>query len=469
MEIFLIKAAQLIVALALLVIIHEFGHYIIARAFGIKVEKFYLFFNPWFSLYKWKPKQKVQKLDKNGQPRASWRDTEYGIGWLPLGGYVKIAGMIDESMDKEQMAQPMQPWEFRAKPAWQRLCVMLAGVSFNFILAILIYAGIAFWWGNKYVPFDKATEGMQFSEAAIKGGFRNGDIPLRADGHKLDVSKSDCLYLMADARQVDVLRKIESDTVMLHETRPLLRDTVTLQLPDKFIFKLSEKKDPVMTYRCPVIVKSAVGGSAAAKAGILSGDRIAAIGGVPTPSYDELTEQLEKNAGKPVAVTLHRDGKVMTVTATPDSNGKLGVNLKPIDEIYPVNFEKFTFLQSFPKGWEIGTTTLGTYIDAMSHVFSPEGAKSIGGFGSLGGMFPEKWNWLSFWEITAFLSVVLAFMNLIPIPGLDGGHVMFLLWEVITRRKVSEKVLEYAQYAGMLFLILLLVYANGADIVRSLL
>lgn len=469
MEVFLIKAAQLIVALALLVIIHEFGHYIIARAFGIKVEKFYLFFNPWFSLYKWKPKDKGHKLDKNGQPRASWRDTEYGIGWLPLGGYVKIAGMIDESMDKEQMAQPVQPWEFRAKPAWQRLCVMIAGVCFNFILAILIYAGIAFWWGNKYVPLDKATEGMQFSEAAIKGGFRNGDIPLSADGKKLDMSQTDFLYLMADAKKVDVLRKAESDTVLLHETRPVLRDTVTLSLPDKFIFKLSESEDPVMSYRWPVIVKSAVGGSAAAEAGIKSGDRIAAIGGVPTPSFFELTEQLKKNAGKQVAVTLHRNGKVMTVTATPDSDGKLGVNLKLVDEIYPVNYEKYSFLQSFPKGWEIGTTKLGTYVSAMGHVFSAEGAKSIGGFGALGGMFPEKWDWLSFWEITAFLSVVLAFMNIIPIPGLDGGHVMFLLWEVITRRKVNEKVLEYAQYAGMLFLLLLLVYANGADIVRALL
>ena len=468
METFLIKAAQLIAALAFLVVIHEFGHYIFARMFGIKVEKFYLFFNPWFSLAKWKPKKKKNEKDQDGNEKATWRDTEYGIGWLPLGGYVKIAGMIDESMDKEQMAQPEKPWEFRAKPAWQRLLVMLAGVIFNFILAIIIYAGIAFYWGNKYVQLENATEGMDYNEAALKAGFRNGDIPILADGKKLDLGQRDCLYMIADAKAVTVLRKAESDSVLMAGETAVRRDTVTIALPNDFIFRLNDTKESFMDYRLPVYVYKVQGGSTAADAGIEEGDRIVGVGGVPTPSYRELQEQLEKNAGKQVTVTVSRNGKAIALDAKPSADGKLGFNLKPLTDIYPVVFEKYTLFQSVPKGWEIGTTTLGTYISSMSHVFSAEGAKSIGGFGSIGGMFPERWNWLSFWEITAFLSVVLAFMNLIPIPGLDGGHVLFLLWEVITRRKVNEKVLEYAQMAGMMFLIALLLYANGADIVRAI-
>lgn len=469
MEVFFIKALQLIAALAFLVVIHEFGHYIFARMFGIKVEKFYLFFNPWFSLVKWKPKKKEVTLDKKGEEKATWRDTEYGIGWLPLGGYVKIAGMIDESMDKEQMAQPVKSWEFRAKPAWQRLLVMVAGVLFNFILAILIYTGIAWTWGNKYVPFENATEGMDYSEVAQAAGFQNGDIPFMADDKKLDVSESNCMYLMADAKTVTVLRKAESDSVLMLEGREPKRDTVTLAMPEQFIFQLSENNSGVMAYRLPVVVQKVQGGSAAAEAGIQEGDRIVGVGGVPTPSYGELQKELSANAEKETAIAVVREGKVVNLTAVPSSDGKLGFNLTSLTDIYPVVFEKYSLLESFPKGWEIGTTTLSTYVSSMKHLFTADGAKSIGGFGAIGGMFPETWNWLSFWEITAFLSVVLAFMNLIPIPGLDGGHVLFLLWEVITRRKVSEKVLEYAQMAGMIFLFTLLLYANGADIVRAFL
>lgn len=370
MEPFLMKALQLIVALAFLVIIHEFGHYIIARMFGIKVEKFYLFFNPWFSLFKWKPKKGKPKYDKNGNERATWRDTEYGIGWLPLGGYVKIAGMIDESMDKEQMKQPAQPWEFRSKPAYQRLLVMIGGVLFNFILAILIYAGIAFWWG--------------------------------------------------------------------------------------------------MTYRQPVVVDKVQGMSPASEAGIKENDRIVKIDTLSTRAYSELTSALQKYAGKKTTVTVERDGKAITMPITPNEGGKLGFQLKRITDVYPTVTVNYGFFRSFPKGVENGTKMLTNYVSSMKHVFTKEGATSIGGFGAIGDMFPERWNWLSFWEITAFLSVALAFMNILPIPALDGGHVLFLLYEIITRRKPAEKVLEYAQVAGMFFLLALLLYANGADIVRAL-
>ncbi|MDE6116272.1 MAG: RIP metalloprotease RseP, partial [Duncaniella sp.] len=397
MEAFLIKAAQLIVALAFLVIIHEFGHYIFARIFGIKVEKFYMFFDPYFSLVKWKPKPK-----KNADPnKTSWRDTEYGIGWIPLGGYCKIAGMIDESMDTEQMKQEPKPWEFRTKPAYQRLLVMLGGVLFNFILAILIYAGIAMHWGSQYIPFEAATEGFDFVPAAQAVGFRNGDIPLMADGEKLDASKGDYPYQMAEAKTVTVLRN--------------KKDTVQISIPENFIFRLNEDKG-FLGYRLPVYIDRIVAGEAAAKAGLKEGDHIVAVDTISTPTYTELTPALTAFAGKETTVTVERDGKRLTMPITPNEFGKLGFQLRPLTAIYkPVTID-YGFFQSFPKGWEIGTTTLGNYVSSMKHVFSSEGAQSLGGFGAIGSMFPEKGNWLSFWEITAFLSVALAFMNIIPIP-----------------------------------------------------
>jgi len=452
MESFLMKALQLVVALAFLVIIHEFGHYIIARFFGIKVEKFYLFFNPWFSLFKWKPKKGNPKYDKNGNEKATWRDTEYGIGWLPLGGYVKIAGMIDESMDKEQMKQPAQPWEFRSKPAYQRLLVMIGGVMFNFILAILIYAGIAFFWGNKYIPLDKATEGMEFSPVAIEAGFRNGDIPLTADGQKIDASNEDFLYTMASAKTVKVLRGG--------------KDTVDIDLPSDFVVKLG--KEGFMAYRQPVVVDKVQGMSPASDAGIMVNDRIIRIDTISTRAYSELTAALQKFAGKKTTVTVERNGNEVTLPVTPSEGGKLGFQLKKITDVYPTVTVHYGFLNSFPKGVENGIKMLTNYVSSMKHIFTKEGATSIGGFGAIGDMFPDRWNWLSFWEITAFLSVALAFMNILPIPALDGGHVLFLIYEIVTRRKPAEKVLEYAQMAGMFFLLALLLYANGADVIRAL-
>ncbi len=452
MESFLMKALQLVVALAFLVIIHEFGHYIIARFFGIKVEKFYLFFNPWFSLFKWKPKKGKPKYDKTGNEKATWRDTEYGIGWLPLGGYVKIAGMIDESMDKEQMKQPAQPWEFRSKPAYQRLLVMIGGVMFNFILAILIYAGIAFFWGNKYIPLDKATEGMEFSPVAIEAGFRNGDIPLTADGQKIDASHEDFLYTTASAKTVRVLRGG--------------KDTVDINLPSDFVVKLG--KEGFMAYRQPVVVDKVQGMSPASDAGLMVNDRIIRIDTISTRAYSELTAALQKFAGKKTTVTVERNGNEVTLPVTPSEGGKLGFQLKKITDVYPTVTVHYGFLNSFPKGVENGTKMLTNYVSSMKHIFTKEGATSIGGFGAIGDMFPDRWNWLSFWEITAFLSVALAFMNILPIPALDGGHVLFLIYEIVTRRKPAEKVLEYAQMAGMFFLLALLLYANGADVIRAL-
>lgn len=478
METFLIKALQLIAALAFLVIIHEFGHYIFARIFGIRVDKFYMFFNPRFSLLRYDPRtnkvglfvvqgdEEKKTADKptfsfsvgkphpapEGEYQPSWRDTIYGIGWVPLGGYCAINGMIDETNQK--LDSEPKPWEFRTKPAWQRLLVMAGGVLFNFILAILIYAGIAMHWGEKYIPFEAATEGFDFVPAAQEAGFRNGDIPLSADGVKLDASSDDYMLRMVEAKEVKVLRD--------H------RDTVTIRIPENFIFRINDAQG-FMAYRLPVYIERLVPGEAAAKAGFKEGDHIIAIDTVATPTYTELTPALLAAAGKEVPVTVERDDRRITLSVTPNEYGKLGFQLRPITDIYTPVTVNYGFFQSFPKGWQIGTKTLGNYVGSMKHVFSAEGAQSLGGFGAIGNMFPEHWSWLAFWEITAFLSVALAFMNIIPIPGLDGGHIMFLLWEVITRRKVPEKVLIAAQYVGMAFLLLLLLYANGNDIFRAFL
>lgn len=474
METFLIKALQLVVALALLVIVHEFGHYFFARLFGIRVEKFYLFFNPWFSIMQYDPEKnslrfftytrdgkETQLLKLNvGRDRSAdahvsaWRKTIYGIGWVPLGGYCKIAGMIDESMDKEQLAQPAKNWEFRSRPAYQRLLVMIGGVLFNFIAAVIIYIGIACHWGQKYVNFEDAYEGFDYVPAALEAGFRNGDIPLSADGRRLLASDPDYMLRMAEAKEIKVLRN--------HT------DTVTIVTPEDFLFRINEAK-AFMAYRLPVVVAAVLSGQPAAEAGLEKGDRIIAVDTVATPSFTELNEALSLYAGQQTPIKVLRNNAEITLTATPTSGGKLGFQLTPLDEIYPTVTEQYTLFQSIPKGWELGTTTLGNYVGSMKHLFTREGAQSIGGFGAIGDMFPEKWNWLAFWNITAFLSLALAFMNIIPIPALDGGHVMFLLWEVVTRRKPSDTVLEYAQYVGMAFLLALLLYANGMDLIRALL
>ncbi len=438
METFLIKAAQLIAALSLLVIIHELGHFLWARVFKIRVEKFYIFFNPWFSLAKWKPKNS---------------ETTYGIGWLPLGGYVKIAGMIDESMDKEQMAQPPKPWEFRTKPAWQRLLVMTGGVLNNFILAIIIYAGIAWYWGEKTIPYQNAYEGMDFTPAAQSLGFRNGDILLEADGKVIDSRDRSGLFKMLESDEVRVLRN--------HT------DTVTLRMPENAVTSLPQE-DPFMAYRLPVFVKQVMPGEPAAKAGLVEGDRIVAVGDSLTPAYTELVPALTAYASTEVPLAILREGDTIMTKAIPTAQGKLGFGLMAPMEIFECDTTQYGFFRSIPVGISNGTGMLVSYVGSLKHVFTKEGAESIGGFGAIGNLFPEKWNWRTFWEMTAFLSIMLAFMNIIPIPALDGGHVAFLLWEVVTRRKPSDKFMEYAQMAGMLFLLLLLVYANSNDIYRFL-
>ena len=438
MEIFLIKALQLILSLSILVIVHEFGHYIFARLFKIRVEKFYLFFDAGFALFRFKPKKS---------------ETEYGIGWLPLGGYVKISGMIDESMDKEQMALPAQPWEFRSKPAGQRLLVMVAGVIFNLLLAFFIYAMVLFAWNDTYLPLKNVTQGMEFSQAARNAGFQDGDILLMADKKELDRFGVRTLLDIADADEVTVIREGKERV---------------LTIPEGLMKNLLTDKEGFATYRVPTVVYQTMEGSAAHAVGLQQGDSITAVNGLATPAFGDLRAVLDSSRNREVTLDYYRNGSLHTTMVQVDSAGALGFYAMTAPQIYKTVTLTYGFFESFPAGIRMGIETLKDYIAQFKYVFTKEGASSLGGFGAIGNLFPAQWNWQAFWMMTAFLSVILAFMNILPIPALDGGHVMFLIYEVVTRRKPNEKFMEYAQIAGMVLLFGLLIYANGMDLIRAI-
>ena len=440
METFLVKALQLILSLSILVLVHEFGHFIFARIFKVRVEKFYLFFDPWFSIFKFKPKNS---------------DTEYGVGWLPLGGYCKISGMIDESMDKEAMAQPPKPYEFRSKPAGQRLMIMVAGVLFNFLLALFIYSMVLFTWGDTFLPLKNVKAGMDYSETFHNVGFQDGDILLKADDTELERFGEDCFRRVLNAQTVTVLRG-GVETV--------------IPIPEDMAQRVMRDKKGFASYRFPMVVrelgKTESGESPAAVAGLQPGDSIVSINGIVTPSFYEVGEVLAQNKDKDVLVGFYRAGIPQKLTLHTDTARKMGIySVSPFD-MYQTVTRKYGFFESFPAGVMLGVNTLKGYVSDMKYVFTKEGASSLGGFGTIGSLFPAEWDWHSFWMKTAFLSIILAFMNILPIPALDGGHVMFLLYEVIARRKPSDKFLEYAQVTGMFLLFALLIYANGNDIFR---
>lgn len=437
METFWIKALQLLLSLSILVIIHEFGHFIFARMFKVRVEKFYLFFDPWFSLFKFKPKNS---------------DTEYGIGWLPVGGYCKISGMIDESMDKEAMAQPPKPYEFRSKPAGQRLLIMIGGVLFNFILALFIYSMILFNWGDTYLPLKNMEMGMDYSETFQQVGFKDGDILLKADTVTLERFGEDCLRKVVNAENVTVLREG--------------KETV-IPIPDDMMQRLLKDKKGFASMRFPMIVDSFPDSlSSAALAGVKHGDRIVAVNNQQTLTYTDAVVAFHENKGKHISLVVDRQGVIDTLSLQVDTLGKIGVAIASPSDLYKTVTKNYGFFASFPAGIDKGIKTLKGYVSDMQYVFTKEGASSLGGFGAIASLFPSTWDWELFWERTAWISVVLAFMNIIPIPALDGGHIMFLLYEVITRRKPSDHFLEYAQMAGMFLLFALLLYANGNDIFR---
>ena len=443
METFLIRALQLIMSLSLLVIIHEGGHFLFARLFKTRVEKFCLFFDPWFTLFKFKPKNS---------------ETEYGIGWLPLGGYVKIAGMIDESMDTEQMKQPVQPWEFRAKPAWQRLLIMVGGVLFNFLLALFIYSMILFAWGDEYVPLQKAPLGMDFNETAKAIGFRDGDILVSADGVPFERYGGDMLTSIVDARQVTVLRDGQEASVYIPE------DMMERLLADSVRFA---------SFRYPFVIDSIMPGQPAALAGLQPGDSITQLDGRNIAYFDFKEEMQNRqkaaddSTGRLLTLTYVRAGVADTVTLTADSLYQIGIAASlQTNKLLPVVKKEYSFFASIPAGVTLGVNTLKGYVSQMKYLFSKEGAKQLGGFGTIGSIFPATWDWYQFWYMTAFLSIILAFMNILPIPALDGGHVLFLIYEIVARRKPSDKFMERAQMVGMFLLFGLLIWANFNDILR---
>jgi regulator of sigma E protease len=447
METFLIRAVQLIFALSILVVIHELGHFLFARLCHTRVDKLYLFFNPWFSLFKYKSKRS---------------GTEYGVGWLPLGGYCKIAGMVDESLDREQTTRPPQPDEFRARPAWQRLLMTTGGVLFNFITALLIYAMILFVWGDSYVPLRNMSAGMSYSDTFHDIGFEDGDILLTADDRPLERFGPDALRAVAAARAVTVRRG---------------DDEVSILIPDDMMQRCIRDKQGFASVRLPLVIDGlADADSPAARAGLLPGDTVTAVNGLSTPSIDAVTAALRTYAAQPVTLTFRRpyptlsaaeDTLVRQCTLTPDSAGRIGVFLvvDPARLYTPVT-RSYSLFQSIPAGFALGVSTLKGYVSDMKYVFTKEGASSLGGFGAIGGLFPPVWNWRAFWQCCAFLSIILAFMNILPLPALDGGHAAFVLYEMVTRRKPKDKVIEYAQVVGMALLFALLLYANANDIFR---
>ena len=453
MEIFLIRVLQFMLAISLLVLLHEGGHFFFAKLFGVRVDKFYIFFDWKFSLFKFKPKNS---------------DTEYGIGWLPLGGYCKIAGMIDESFDTEQMKQPVQDYEFRSKPAWQRLLIMIGGVLVNFLLALFIYGQILFWWGDTYIPVKDMTMGMKFNQEAKSYGFKDGDILVGTDTKVFKDFSADLYRDISEAKRVDILRDGKPMSISLSGDLNLLNMI---------------KADPAFVRPLlPARIDSVMAGSPAEKAGLKAGDHILALNGAPVDSYNEFIDQLGRREdllltaktpadslkARTVTIVFGSDAKADTATVVLTPELKLGFFAPNLTAIYePVTVE-YGFLESIPAGIKYGWHVLASYVDDMKYVFSAEGAKSLGGFGAIGSLFPPMWDWYMFWKMTAFLSIILAFMNILPIPALDGGHVLFLLYEMITRRKPSEEFMIRAEYVGFGLLILLMVVANLNDILRWL-
>jgi regulator of sigma E protease len=433
----LIKASQLILSLSILIVLHELGHFIPAKLFKTRVEKFYLFFDPWFSLFK----KKV-----NG--------TEYGIGWIPLGGYVKISGMIDESMDKEQMAQPAQPWEFRSKPAWQRLIIMLGGVTVNVLVAIVIYIGILFFNGEDFLPSKNVQYGISCDSLALEMGLLNGDKIISVDGKEVgNFNKIPIDIIMNEAKEVEVLRNGATEKI---------------EIPQGFLNKLVKSPGTFISPRIPFFVEVVAPGSPAEKAGFKVNDFIVRVNGKELRYFDEVRAEIQRNKLKKVEVVVFRNKQYEKLTATVSELGTLGLGPYPPANFLSFEHKEYTFLESIPAGIIKTGKGLSDYVDQFKLIFNSEvkGYESLGGFISFGKVFAPEWDWLRFWNLTAFFSVALAIMNVLPIPALDGGHVLFLLYEMITGRKPGEKFMEYAQLVGMILLLALLVFANGNDIVK---
>jgi regulator of sigma E protease len=436
----LVKAGQLVLSLSILVVLHELGHFIPAKLFGARVEKFYLFFDPWFSLFK----------KKKG-------DTEYGIGWLPLGGYVKISGMVDESMDREQLAKPPEPHEFRSKPAWQRLIIMIGGVTVNLILGFLIYAMMLWHWGESYLPTQNVKYGVAVDSLAGSIGLKDGDMILSVNNKPVENFRAiPAEILLREASSIQVNRDGQH---------------LDIPIPDGFKREMIKEKGTLLSIRFPFVVDSVVKSSEAAKAGLRKGDQMLTLNGQPAYYFHEFRKAMLANKNKQVPVEILRDGDTIRLIANIPASATLGMFSVAPDKVFTFVNKEYGFLEAIPAGFSKCISTLVKYVQQLRLIFVSKEVKaseSLGGFLSIGNLFPGEWDWMSFWEMTALLSIILAFMNILPIPALDGGHVLFLLYEIVTGRKPSEKFLEYAQIVGMVLLFGLLLYANGLDIWRNI-
>ncbi len=430
------QIVQFILSLSILVVLHEAGHFMFAKIFNTRVEKFYLFFNPWFSLFKFKK-----------------GDTEYGVGWLPLGGYVKISGMIDESMDTKQMSTPPQPWEYRSKPAWQRFLIIAGGVIVNFLLAIAIYTAVLYTWGEEYLPTENVTHGVYCDPLAEEIGFRNGDKILAVDGEKVEAfSQIPAAIIIDGASQVTVERDGQIVDVAIDPAYiPQLLKTQMLFQP-----------------RTPLVIEYIAEGSAAQQAGFEVGDKLQAINGQQAYFFDEFKETISTSASDTVSITMDRNGQLVELSVQVPETGVIGIAPRSPYSYYELERIEYSLISAIPAGIRSGVNTFESYIKQLKLVFSPKtkAYESVGGFITIGSIFPKTWNWQYFWNLTAFISIVLAIMNVLPIPALDGGHMLFLVYEMVSGRKPSDKFMEYAQILGMVFILALFIFANANDVIK---
>lgn len=454
------KFLAFFLSLSLLIITHEFGHLGLAKLFKTRVRRFYMFFNWKFSILKAKKFDgKWHFLFFNATTPKEWEEKEpdntlWGLGWIPLGGYCDIAGMIDETKKAEDLEKEPQPWEYRSKPAWQRLLIISGGVLVNFLSALLIYTCIFAHWGKDELPLRNATLGYEYHQILLDEGVQNGDIIYAVNGEEM--------YDYAVLQKRLLLEKTPELTIKRGDS------LFTMQLSDSFIDRvLQERPDALITNICsPFVVKDFVPGSMASRAGIEIGDSVVSINGEEMVTFSIISAALSEHAGDSITIGLFRNGDFKEVAMKVPSSGKIGVQLKTPLEVFPVEHKSYNIIQAIPAGISHGWETLTTYVSSLKLLFTKNGAQSLGGFISIGSIFPEVWSWQAFWNITALLALILAFMNIIPIPGLDGGHILFTLWEIVTRRKPSDKFLNIAQNVGMALLLALLVLANGNDIWR---
>lgn len=489
--VFLIKALQLILALSVLVLVHELGHFSFARLFGVRVHKFYMFFNPKFSVFrakkiggKWQfrffaqnlPEHTIQAIDENGVPKTTkkgkpvmvpddiskldesdWRKypqtTEWGIGWVPFGGYCAIAGMVDETTTADELPSEPERWEARSRPAWQRFLILIGGVLFNFIFATMVYAMLLFANGKEVLPIENATLGYKYSNIALQNGFEDGDIVIAVDNESVVDAQDVVTKIIIEGKQnISVLRS---------------GSKLDFTLPKDFSEQVISSDDKqLMSIIVPFVIDSVMDGSVAAKSGLQKGDSIVSVNGLNTVGVESISEVFVKNANRRIAISYYRNQNLMIDSITPDTNGKIGVGLKPPYSIFKTKNKRYGFLASLPAGVRMGCQTMVSYVKQMRLVFTKAGAKSIGGFGSIGNLFPASWDWTIFWHMTALLSIILAFMNILPIPVLDGGYLLFIIYELITGKKPSDKFMEVSLNIGMFFIFALLIYANGNDLFK---